>query len=160
MSEQPLWQQKIWLCMTIGLGIITLSMIGLIGFISYKTLDRVFSLRTEDMKFFVAGIGIIITSLIKLLSILIGGAIVFGGLAISFHTHDKITTLTGDVNDEKTPKIGANISTYSPGIVGIIIGGVIIVSTIYKENRINYEPTTSQSTGNSFDFSMPPPPKK
>lgn len=126
------WQQLVW----IGAGLALLGVIGaLVWFVgvTINELVAILAKRHDDSPFFLlSGISIVTLTLIRMLAVLLGGAIAFAGLAVSFFTHQQETTVESNLSrDEKGAKL--TLATYSPGIIAMVIGAAIIVFALYAK---------------------------
>lgn len=131
MSEGAIskWQQTVWAAAVAAL----FAIIGvLVWFVGSTVTELVGILQRQDREpyFLFSGVAIVTLALIRMLSILLGGAIAFAGLAVSFYTHKQashVAARLGTVEDAP----GMRLATYSPGIVAMLIGAAIIVSALY-----------------------------
>lgn len=101
-----------------------------IGVISEKT--------DADLGFVMTGLGLVSLTLLRLLAILIGGAIAFAGLAVSFFAHDNASSLAVGSDGNTSPKMA--LATYSPGIIGVVVGATVIVGALYAKSNHSYQP--------------------
>ena len=135
----PSWQRRIWIGCSVGLMLV----ICLLCLISAFALGKTMLLLEDaghDHLFQFAGMILITGSLLRLLAILIGGAISFVGLAVSFFAHQRATSIDMSLAHEKEAMTTAALVTYSPGIVAIAIGAAIIISALYARGHYNYHP--------------------
>lgn len=83
------------------------------------------------------------SSLLRLLAILIGGAISFAGLAVSFYAHQQATSLGADAAREHLVNAKAALATNSPGIVAVVIGALVIIVALMLRSPHTYDPFAS-----------------
>lgn len=142
----PKWQQKIWVGSTLGLMFMIVVLCIIVLFALGKMM-LLLEVKDKDHLFQFAGMNLVSGSLLRLLAILIGGAIAFVGLAVSFFTHEKATSVdTSLVRDERL-NAKAALVTYSPGIIAIIIGSAVIIASIYARGTYNYRPGAVSTQG-------------
>lgn len=150
----PRWQQLIWIACSIGLLLLILALLLLVG----EALREIMGLleqKTRDYAFLFSGMALVTASLLRLLAILIGGAIAFVGLAVSFFAHQKATSLGSDVTHElMNAKVA--LATYSPGIVAVVIGAFIIIFSLHSKGTHSYYPGRVVGEG----VMAPEPPKE
>jgi hypothetical protein len=117
-------------------------------------------IKDRDHLFQFAGMNLVSGSLLRLLAILIGGAIAFVGLAVSFFAHQKATSLDASVAKEELLSAKAALATYSPGIVAIVIGSIVIMAAIFARGTYNYRPASvsNQSAQPASDMDTLPDP--
>ncbi|MCA2024850.1 hypothetical protein LDK53_02760 [Enterobacter sp. K16B] len=146
--KTPKWQMYVWASCGI---ILSLELLGLtvLAYVRTKEIATIVS-RTaiNDGAFILAGLSMSAFSLIRILAILIGSAIIFGGLSISFFTSERVNNVQVTGND-KIP-MSAQIASHSPGVMGILIGGIIIICALFAPTHFNYQqPVTFQYSGNN-----------
>ena len=96
-----------------------------------------------DLAFVFAGSDLISTSLLRLVAAMAGSAIAFAGLIISFYTHKNQTTLMAGATRGPDGAGGGfvpniSLSTYSPGIVAIVVGAMIIGGSLFSKATHEY----------------------
>jgi hypothetical protein len=133
----PRWQQYLWSGTGVGLLVTLLILMSLVGSVLTKLLDTVAERPNADLGFVFASAGVITQTLLRLLSILVGAAIAFAGLAVSFFAHEHATQIGGQA-ESGTSSAKATFATYSPGIFGIAFGAIIIVSALYAKGNHTY----------------------
>ncbi|UMZ14269.1 hypothetical protein I9018_11520 [Pseudomonas sp. MPFS] len=145
-SETHHWQRYIWF--GAGGGLLLFLML-LLSFVAYTVSTLVGVMQLEggnDLDFIFSCIALIDLTLLRLLCILVGASIAFAGLAVSFFAHKNATTFSGDLKDTAALSGNFALSTYSPGILGLFIGAVIIVTAILARTEHSYSsPTTTIS---------------
>lgn len=163
--ETALWQKKVWFGAGVGLLGTIIILLMVVGIVVWRTLDIIGLQANNDHLFTFFSIELITTTLIRLLAVLIGAAIAFSGLAISFFVHEKETKFGGVVNTPGTPIINteatmakATLATYSPGIIGMVVGAIIIACALFAKAEHQYQTpaqykisTTSKSAKQSPD---------
>jgi hypothetical protein len=142
----PKWQQRIWVGCSIGLMFIIVTLCVIVVFALAKMMILL-EIKDNDHLFQFAGMNLVSGSLLRLLAILIGGAIAFVGLAVSFFAHQKATSLDASIAKEELLNAKAALATYSPGIIAIIIGSIVIISSIYARGTYNYRPASVSTQG-------------
>lgn len=135
----PWWQQAIW----IGSGLsLLITILVLLGF-SIHSISRVVGLiesrPDSDLAFVFSSMGVVTLTLLRLLAILIGAAIAFAGLAVSFFSHEHALSATADMNVSSSTNIKAGLVAYAPGLVGLIVGALVIVSALYVKSKHDYK---------------------
>lgn len=140
----PLWQTVIWR----GTGVfLAISMLGLFAFAAYmvwRLVGLVDQSGTKDLGFVFASMGVLSHAVLRLIAMLIGASIAFAGLAVSFYTHSKQTTLTvGTGSVAATPLPRASLATYAPGLLGVVVGAAIVVAAIFAVGEHTYDAGTS-----------------
>lgn len=127
-----------------------------VGLTIYQLVKIISERQVEDLSFVFSSLALINMTLLRLLAIFSGAAIAFAGLAVSFFTHEKETTLwasaklntkddSGNEVASIMPKVGS-LKTYSPGIIGIIVGAIIISIALLHSSRHSYDPVTTEKT--------------
>ncbi|WP_297833125.1 hypothetical protein [Pseudomonas sp.] len=163
LSIDPLWQRRIWSGVTIGLGIAGGLLILLVAYSIYRTSGIVDSKKDADLVFTFSGLALINSTLLRLLAMLIGAGVIFGGLAVSFFTHSTPNQARGGVKSE-LGSVSAMLASHSPGLIGVFIGGVIIVAALYARSTQTYSspsqtsvtlPPSIAQTGNETSDSLP-----
>ncbi|MFV5642467.1 hypothetical protein [Acinetobacter oleivorans] len=157
------WQKFMWFGVGLGLfSIITALLVG-VGLLLVQIVDIINNNGNKDLVFTFSSIGLVTTILIRLLAVLIGAAISFTGLAISFFAYEKAINFSGTMNASETTVAKATLATYSPGIVGMIVGAVIIICAIFAKSNFKYDSpqiTTvtqaSQATNDNRTKMLPP----
>ncbi|MBK5374661.1 hypothetical protein JFT81_08440 [Pseudomonas sp. TH43] len=134
----PQWQTKIWGGVALGLGLCSFLLICLVGYSVYSTATIITDKSGADLSFTFAGLTLLNTTLLRLLSMLIGSGIIFGGLAVSFFSSGDSTKISLQAKETAGDTFKALVASNTPGIVGIFIGGVIIVATLYSKGEYNY----------------------
>jgi Na+/proline symporter len=139
-SATPAWQQTIWRWCSLGLLAMILLLIILVGITLAQVMEFLRD-RNSDNLFVFAGISLVTANLLRLIAILIGGAISFVGLAVSFFAHQKAITLDADIAKEELGNAKAALATHSPGIVAVLVGAVVIISALYAKGTHTYQPS-------------------
>jgi hypothetical protein len=166
MSDQQIerhakkWQQIIWIGVAISLGVGFLlliyfvsstlaSLADIIVAFSSKAVDDHFN---DKAVFLFSSVSLVNLTLLRLLAILTGTGVIFGGLAVSFFTHaeaNKLLISTG--NTSQTSPKGA-LATHSPGIVAVVVGAIIIISALYSKSEFNYDLGSTQQHVSKVDY--------
>jgi len=156
----------IWIGAGIGLFSTLILLLMFVGLTIYQVVQIISERKGAELSFVFSGLALINMTLLRLLAIFSGAAIAFAGLAVSFFTHDKETTLWAstklDTKDNVTnevasiiPKAGS-LKTYSPGIIAIIVGAIIISIALLHSSKHSYDPVTTEKTTilpKNFDLS-------
>lgn len=156
------WQKFMWFGVGFGLLLTIIVLLAGVGVLLVQIVD-IIKTKGDDLVFTFSGIGLVTTILIRLLAVLIGAAISFTGLAISFFAYEKAINFSGTMNASETTVAKATLATYSPGIVGMIVGAVIIICAIFAKSNFQYKPsqtttmTQSSYATNGKQTEMPPP---
>jgi hypothetical protein len=135
----PLWQTKIWGAVTVGLGITALLLIILVGYSIYSTTSIVETKSEADLAFTFSGLGLINTTLMRLLAMLIGAGIIFGGLAVSFFSSSDSNRVSLQAIPAAGETYKAMVASHTPGIIGIFIGGIIIIAALFATSTQEYQ---------------------
>ncbi len=139
-SLPPAWQKYIWLGAGSGLFLILVLLLSFVTYTVAKLVDIMAAKGQEDLAFIFSTIALIDLTLLRLLAILVGAAIAFAGLAVSFFAHEKAIGFSGELQQSSSAYAKAALSAYSPGIVGVIIGAVIIVTAVLATIEHSYKP--------------------
>jgi hypothetical protein len=157
-ESTPIWQQKIWTVCSFGLMTIIVLLCSIAMFALAKMLILL-QTQDHDHLYQFAGINLVSSALLRLMAILIGGAIAFVGLAVSFFAHQKATSLDADVAKEELGNAKAALATHSPGIVAVIIGAAVIIASVYARGTYSYSPPPAgggaSDTGGQLEI-LPP----
>lgn len=149
-SKTPKWQMFVWAGCA---AILSLELFVLTLLAYNKTTDITTIISRSELKdgaFILAGLGMSAFSLIRILAILIGSAIIFGGLSVSFFSNERASNVKFTGN-ERLP-LNAHLASHSPGVMGIVVGGIIIVCALFAPTNFNYQqPVTFQYSGTSSD---------
>ncbi|MGE8468859.1 MAG: hypothetical protein ACN6QE_22355 [Pseudomonas putida] len=137
--HMSLWQTKMWGWVAAGLGVSGLLLIALVSFAVYRTTSIVNDNASADLAFTFSSLGMISTTLLRLLAMLIGSGVIFGGLAVSFFSSRDPHA----VSVEGIPAAGESFKTmvasHTPGLIGIFTGGVIIIAALFAVTRHDYQ---------------------
>ncbi|MDB5984277.1 MAG: hypothetical protein JWQ69_5292 [Pseudomonas sp.] len=136
-TPAPSWQSHIWGWVTAGLGLTCFLLIMLVAYSVYRTTGIIDNRQNADLVFIFSGIALVNSTLLRLLAMLIGSGVIFGGLAVSFFSHSQPSQIGAEATGE-TGSIKTMIATYSPGIIGIFIGGAIIISALFAKSTQSY----------------------
>lgn len=140
------WHKYIWFGAGSGLFFVLILLLLFVAK-TVSTLVEIMSLKgADDLAFIFSSIALIDLTLLRLLAILVGAAIAFAGLAVSFFAHDKATSLSGEIHESASAYAKAALSAYSPGIVGVVIGAIIIVTAVLATIEHSYSPPTKTVT--------------
>jgi hypothetical protein len=175
----PSWQRVIWLGCAIGLMVMIVGLIALVAYMLTKIMDLLqfkgpvivsvpdtsglnpntppkVMLYSPDYAFVFTGISLVNSSLLRLLAILIGGAIAFVGLAVSFFVHQKTTSM--DANATGGPEQNAKfaLATNSPGLVAVVIGAIVIIVAVVTKATHTYVPGQRSGEGVVLPHQLPP----
>jgi hypothetical protein len=137
----PKWQKSLWVGSGAGLALVILALFCFTMLVIFKTLSLFERFNSGDLGFMFAGVALVNLTLIRLLAVLIGAAIAFAGVAVSFFAHDRATNLSV----EGSAKAQFSLATYSPGIVAIVVGAGIVIAALYARGHHSYTaaPTVS-----------------
>lgn len=141
-SDTPFWQQHIWRGALLILTIVLLILLAVVWHVSYEILNIISGVKLQDNAFVLSGISLVSMTQIRMVAILGGIAISAIGLAVSFYTHDRETSVSGRSSDITDPNLKWTLATYSPGIVGVIAGTIIIMTAVIKTTTQNYQGPT------------------
>ncbi|NIF21754.1 hypothetical protein [Candidatus Pantoea multigeneris] len=142
----PVWQSRVWMIVVLGFGLITVLCI----LYACYMLENEISILTEGLKkdplMALTGTGMLGAQFLRGLSILMGGAVIFGGLSISFFSGQDTHIINGEVNESVKAKV--SLSTRTPGVLGVITGGIIIVYALYTPYTYQHNAGSYMSSTN------------
>ncbi|MBM6447343.1 MULTISPECIES: hypothetical protein [Pseudomonas] len=140
--QDPSWHQYIWMGAGAGLFFILLLLLGFVGVTVLKIMEIISTQQNADLGFVFSGVVLVNLTLLRLIALLIGGAIAFAGLAVSFFAHDKATSLSAQGKLSEEVSTGGALKTFSPGVVGVAVGAIIIMTSILSTATHRYFPPT------------------
>ena len=140
-GKMPAWQRKLWIGVGMALGLCGALLVGLVGYTLVRALDVLATDKAGDLSFTFAGLSLVVLTLLRLLAILVGSGLIFGGLVVSFHTHSKLT----EVDGEALNNVKARLATSSPGIVAIVVGALIIITALLSKGLHEYQPQETET---------------
>ncbi|WP_157060515.1 hypothetical protein [Pantoea sp. A4] len=133
----PVWQSRVWMVVVLGFGLITVLCILYACLVLDRQIPLLVSGINSNSMIAISGAAMIASQFLRGLSILMGGAIVFGGLSLSFFSgKDDSTFSTGD---NQSVFKSVTLTTKTPGIFGIVIGGVIILYALHIPYDFQYK---------------------
>ena len=113
--------------------------------------------RDADLGFVLGSLGVVTQTLLRLLAILVGAAVAFAGLAVSFFAHEHESTASAQLGDKAGGSAKFALATYAPGVVGVIVGALIIVAALYARGKHAYSgPETYSVVLPKTDGAQPP----
>lgn len=176
------WQSKVWTKAANSLWGLASGILLILFLIGGGTLFLVWTQSAaNNPDFMLCGMALAATAVLRMISILVGAALCFAGVAISFFAHEKATNINavytqaavetvqatiqgvqtasitnttvpvpGDGDPAKAappitlpkPSAAVALSAYSPGIIAIIFGSVIIVVSSFKVSTMSCPATT------------------
>jgi hypothetical protein len=136
--HESAWQAGMWKGVGIALGIAGLLLIGLVATSIYRTTSIIDAHSGADLAFTFSGLGIINNTLLRLLAMLIGAGIIFGGLAVSFFSSSDSNRISLQALPAAGESFKAMVATHTPGIVGIFMGGIIIIAALFARSTNSY----------------------
>ncbi|ROM72448.1 hypothetical protein BK654_26455 [Pseudomonas brassicacearum] len=157
------WQAGMWKGVGIALGIAGLLLIGLVATSIYRTTSIIDAKSGDDFAFIFSGLGLINNTLLRLLAMLIGAGIIFGGLAVSFFSSSDSNRISLQALPAAGESFKAMVATHTPGIVGIFMGGIIIIAALFARSTHNYtaperiEITPGNAQPTEAQTNSPPP---
>ena len=135
----PKWQRAIWIGVATSLAVMCLLLIIFVGLTISKVTNIITSNANADLTFVFASISLITLTLLRLLAILTGTAVVFAGLAVSFFAHAEATKISAQSSNSSSLIPKATLATHSPGIAAVVVGSIIIISALYAKSNHEYE---------------------
>lgn len=158
-SAMSKWQIWIWgACVAmLCLELLTLTVMAYIR--TNEIAHVVSNSKINEAAFVLAGLSMSSFSLIRILAILIGSGIIFGGLSISFFSSERANKIDVETKNAINP-VTANIVSNSPGVIGILMGGAIIICALFAKTTFTYEQPVTLSYDNQKNTSSPPAPQK
>lgn len=145
------WHKHIWIGAGVALFLILLLLLGFVGMTVSKIMNIISTQQNADLGFVFSGVVLINLTLLRLIAILIGAAIAFAGLAVSFFAHDKATSLSAQGKLSEDAATGGALKAFSPGIVGVVVGAIIILTAILSTATHHYLPPTVSLTYQSIE---------
>jgi hypothetical protein len=136
--HESAWQAGMWKGVGIALGIAGLLLIGLVATSIFRTTSIIDANSGQDLAFTFSGLGLINNTLLRLLAMLIGAGIIFGGLAVSFFSSSDSNRISLQALPAAGESFKAMVATHTPGIVGIFMGGIIIVAALFARSTHDY----------------------
>lgn len=110
----------------------------------------------SEYSFIFTGLALVNSSLLRLLAILIGGAIAFVGLAVSFFVHQKATSLDAGAERGSQQKATVALATNSPGLVAVVIGAAVIIVAVVTKTTHTFAPGETSGEGIALPRTLPP----
>lgn len=153
------WQISVWYGAGLGLLLTIAVLLTFTGVSIWRTTTLVAERTTADLSFTFASIGTINLTLLRLIAVLIGAAICFSGLAVSFFAHEKAMTLELGHEVLNAGSAKGTLATYSPGLVGMLVGMVIVVCALFSKSEHTYQgPKTTTLEVTAVDEAPPAAP--
>lgn len=144
-SPTPRWQRIVWVGAGAGLLATIFTLLAIVGVTVGQVVES-FRLKSDTpASVLLSGMSLVTLTLIRLLAVLIGGAIAFAGLAVSFFVHQQAVRLDVGVAEKELGNAKAALATHSPGIVAIVIGALVIVAALFAKATHSYEVRESPS---------------
>ncbi len=138
-NEVTKWQRSIWYGAGLGLALTIAVLVWFMSSTVTEVVRIIAAQKNPDLVFVFASTSMVTLSLLRLLAIVVGAAIAFAGLAVSFFTHEKATTITGETGSQDGSKTAAALATHSPGIAAVVVGSVIIAIALLAKSSHTYE---------------------
>lgn len=131
------WQQGIWTGAGLGLLLTIAALLTFTGSTVSRVVELIAARTDADLAFLFSSIGVVTMTLLRLLAVLIGAAIAFAGLAVSFFAHEQPASLAGEASGSVgSAKVA--LATYAPGIVGVLVGAIVIVCALLARSKHDY----------------------
>lgn len=147
MNESSGWQRYIWIGASVGLLLMIFGLFIFVSFMLEDLMTLIANQKQPDLAFIFASTGFVTLTSLRLIAILIGATIAFAGLAVSFFANEKASKIGAEAASNSSANLNVSLATYSPGIVGMVIGSIIIIFALYAKSSQNYEgPKTYQLT--------------
>jgi signal transduction histidine kinase len=123
-----------------------LALFALVAYVLWSVISTFSGSAATDLLFVFSSTGLVTMALIRLLAIMIGAAIAFAGLAVSFFAHEQAITISmeGKVNEAASAKMA--LATHSPGIVALLVGAMVIIVAVYSKTKHEYKPQPDRTT--------------
>jgi hypothetical protein len=131
------WQQAMWAAVGLGLAASAAAVFWGVATIFLTLQNWLASVKTEDHYLIAFGVMILTFSSIRLVAILIGAALAFAGLLVSFLTISQSITASAR-RGEGVNSASGMFSTNSPGVAAIIVGAVVMVSALFRTTDARY----------------------
>lgn len=140
------WQKHNWTVAVILLFATMMILLLIVWANTNSILTIVSARKDQDPSFVFGGMSLVSLTLIRMLAILIGAAVAFAGLAISFFSHDKATQIAASNSNAGGSTTAATLTAYSPGIVGIAFGAVVIMTALLTKTTHSFQPSQMETT--------------
>lgn len=193
------WQSLIWTKAAGNLWMLALGILAILFMIGGGILLIVWTQKsTNNPDFLLCGMALAASTVLKMVSVLVGAGLCFSGVAISFFAHEKSTTINAFYGQEaikpsdplnisqethqaadqpknpqalpltipraiSKPSAAVALSAYSPGIVAVIFGSIIISISSIKITSLDCPATTHLASNlekpqlSGADLGMAPP---
>lgn len=139
----PQWQRVLLTATGVALAI---TLAALLLFIWWHTAQlHELASRTNSSESFAWGaIGLMNVFMIRLLAILCGTAVMFGGVATAFFTIERDIKMSGGATHDKSALKGA-LATASPGVVAVLAGAVVIGMAVNSRVDSQFTPSATHT---------------
>ena len=138
------WQRIMWIATAISLAFTILALLLVVVGTIWHACTVVNSMLSDKI-FAFSTIGLIHTTLLRLLAELAGTAIAFSGLAISFYAYSESIKLTGNMPLSDGGNSKWTLITSSPGVFSLIIGAIIIACSLFSKGEYSYTDSVSEN---------------
>lgn len=132
------WQRGVWIGVACALGLTILLLLLFVGSTVGRVADLMASRGENDLAFAFSGMALLTLTLLRLLAILIGAGLAFGGLVVSFYSSATMANVEGG-HEAAGGSLKAKLATNSPGIAAIVVGAAIILSALFAQGRHSYQ---------------------
>jgi hypothetical protein len=130
------WSRRIWTGAAISMLCAIAALTAFASITVTNVMATVSHHGSKDLSFAFAGISLVTLTLLRFIAILIGAAIAFAGLAVSFYTHDTATQANATLVEGK---VSASLGTHAPGLFGVAFGAMIICLALYAKSEHQYK---------------------
>lgn len=128
------WEQRLWLFVSLGFGVCSLGLFGLVGYSLWQTLAWLQQPRGQTEQYVLNAVALTTLGILRYLAMLIGAALASGGLLVSFLTISQ--AIGASAKSGGATGVVGEFKTTSPGVVAILIGCIIIVSALFKRTEL------------------------
>lgn len=136
-GQDASFRTRMWLGVGCVLAATVVGLFAIIGTTVWRVADMTAANATGHASFAFSGMLLMTLTLLRFVAMLIGAGMVFGGLALSFHTNSELTKIGAE--SESVGK--ATLATSSPGIAAIVVGAVVILSALFHGGPYQYGET-------------------
>lgn len=131
-SEMQVWQISVW----VGVGLTMAAVMAALMWMLVQNLtftqDALLSQSASNPTLMLYGMGMAASLILRLIGMVFGGALAFGGLLVSFLAHDSESTFAAE-----GPGVSGKLraGSRSPGVLAVIAGCVVIVAALFAKGE-------------------------
>ncbi|WP_313702033.1 hypothetical protein [Achromobacter sp.] len=152
----PKWQTLVWIGMGVALTTLLTSMLVFVATTQWRVLD-VIQQQHVDRAFIASTLSSANLIVLRFVVVLMGGAIAFAGLAVSFFSHEYANVFDAGAAATHVPKL--RLVSHSPGLIAVFVGAAVIVCALFAKTTTYYQgpvatPISSQNQGADNQFGV------